>query len=192
MLYSKIYHSIIERAKTRVVDCYIEKHHIVPRCMGGTNDADNLVNLTFREHFICHQLLCKMYPENEKLVYAFSSMLRVSKTNSERYNVLTSRHFDLVKKTIRPLIGKWNIGRPSWNKGMDKEEYKSKYKNGGLTPPNHSGSRWINNGIETTKIQTGVPLPDGYVYGRLSMSGESNPMKNKETALKCRKVRKKK
>lgn len=192
MLYSKIYYSIIDRAKNRVLDCYVEKHHIIPRCMGGTDDPENLVKLTFREHFICHQLLCKMFPENDKIFYAFSSMIRVSKTNSTRYDLLTSRHFDLVKKTLRPYIGKWNKGRASWNKGIDKEEYKSKYKNGGLTPPSHVGSRWINDGKETKKIQIGVPLPIGFVYGRLSMSGENNPMKDKEIAKKNTELRKKK
>jgi hypothetical protein len=37
-----------------------ERHHIVPRCLGGSNKSDNIVRLTDREHYICHQLLVKM------------------------------------------------------------------------------------------------------------------------------------
>jgi hypothetical protein len=191
MLYSKIYESIVERAKNRILTEYSEKHHILPKCLGGTDESDNLVRLTFREHFLCHQLLCKIYPENKKLLYAFSSMVRVSLTNHKRNDVLTSRHFDLVKKTLAPYIGKWNIGKTPWNKGIIGDAYKSKYKSG-LTPPRHDGARWINDGVHSKKIQKEVPLPEGYVYGRLSMQGENNPMKDKMVAAKNTELRKKK
>ena len=54
MNYEKIYNQIIERAKNRVLEGYGEKHHIIPKCMGGKNNLDNLVNLTAREHFLSH------------------------------------------------------------------------------------------------------------------------------------------
>lgn len=191
MLYSKIYDSIIERAKNRVLTDYSEKHHILPKCLGGNDESANLVRLTFREHFICHQLLCKIYPENQKLIFAFSSMIRVSRKNIKRFEILTSRHFDIVKKTLAPHIGKWNIGRTPWNKGITGDTYKHKYRCG-LTPPRHDGARWINDGVQTKKIQMGVLLPDGYVYGRLSMQGGNNPMKDKTLAAKNSELRKKK
>lgn len=71
MNYKKIHDDIIERAKTRVLDGYKERHHIIPRCMGGNNDASNLVNLTAREHFIVHKLLCEIYPDMDKCKYKF-------------------------------------------------------------------------------------------------------------------------
>jgi hypothetical protein len=191
MLYSKIYDMIIQRAKNRVLTEYSEKHHILPKCLGGTNDLHNIVRLTYREHFICHQLLCKMYPKNEKLIYAFSSMIRVSKTNLPRFDSLTSRHFEIVKKAIKPYQGKWNVGKIPWNKGMRGEEYKLKYSKG-LMPPRHDGKKWINNGKQTKKIDGNIPLPEGYVYGRLSMIGDNNPMKNKEIAKKNADLRKRK
>lgn len=191
MLYSKIYDSIIERAKTRVLIDYSEKHHILPKCLGGTDTHNNLVKLTFREHFICHQLLCKMYPDNQKLIFAFSSMVRASRKNIERFEILTSRHFEIVKKTLAPHIGKWNIGRPAWNKGITGEDYKERYSSG-LIPPRHDGARWVNDGVKTIKIQAGMEIPSGYVYGRLSMQGKNNPMKNKNTAVKNAELRKKK
>jgi hypothetical protein len=36
---------------------YAELHHIIPLCISQTNDKDNLVRLTGREHFIAHVLL---------------------------------------------------------------------------------------------------------------------------------------
>ena len=70
MNYARIYKSIVARAKDRRVDGYTESHHVIPRCMGGTDSEDNLVELTPEEHYLCHQLLAKMYPDNIKLAYA--------------------------------------------------------------------------------------------------------------------------
>ncbi len=191
MLYQKIYDQIIEKAKTRMISEYSEKHHIVPRCLGGSDDKDNLVRLTFREHFLCHWMLCKIHPDNQKLIHAFSRMVHFSPKNSDRFLLLTSRHFETVKRYYRPIVGQWNKGKTPWNKGLYGDKYKARYKNGGLTPPRHDGARWINNGIETKKIKCGVLLPEGYVYGRLSMIGNNNPMKNGITAKKNGELRKK-
>ena len=60
MNYQRIYNQIIERAKTRQLNCYKEKHHIIPRCIGG-KDINNIVELTAKEHFLCHRLLCEIY-----------------------------------------------------------------------------------------------------------------------------------
>ena len=42
MDYQKIYNSLIERSKNRLLEGYSEKHHIVPRCLGGTNKKENI------------------------------------------------------------------------------------------------------------------------------------------------------
>lgn len=72
--------------------------------------------------------------------------------------------------------GKKNKGKPTWNSGITGKEYTEKYKKGGLTPPRQDGSKWINNGIETKKLSSGLPIPEGYIQGRLSISGSKNPM----------------
>lgn len=74
MNYRKIHDSIIEKARTRKLSGYKEKHHIIPRCMGGSDDENNLVDLTPEEHFLIHVLLVKLYPENRDLIYAVNVM----------------------------------------------------------------------------------------------------------------------
>jgi len=74
MNYLKHYNTLIFRAKWRKLEGYVEKHHAIPRCLGGTNDAGNLVKLTAEEHFVAHQLLVKIYPENENLIFALILM----------------------------------------------------------------------------------------------------------------------
>ncbi len=79
MNYKRIYDLIIERAKERLLTGYYEKHHIIPRCMNGTDDLENIVSLTAKEHYIVHRLLIKIYPENKKLICAFWMMCNGSK-----------------------------------------------------------------------------------------------------------------
>ena len=60
MNYQKIYNKLINRAKNRNIMGYVEKHHIIPKCLGGEDCKTNLVNLTPEEHYLAHQLLVKI------------------------------------------------------------------------------------------------------------------------------------
>lgn len=59
--YKKMYEQLIEHRRNNQPDdiVYCEKHHILPRSLGGTDESDNIVKLTGREHFIAHRLLVK-------------------------------------------------------------------------------------------------------------------------------------
>lgn len=83
--YQKTYQDLISKAKTRIFedDEYFERHHIVPRCIGGSNDKNNLVDLTPEEHLIAHLLLIKIYPNDPKLIYAANMMKNRIKNNKE-------------------------------------------------------------------------------------------------------------
>jgi hypothetical protein len=83
--YQKWYDKIIARAKNRVLCGYFEFHHITPLCVGGSDDDDNLVALTAEEHYVCHQLLIKIYPGNRKIVFA-ANMMCVGNTDAQRPN----------------------------------------------------------------------------------------------------------
>lgn len=79
MNYQAIYDRLMVKAKDRVLVCYSEKHHVVPRCMGGTDDIENLVQLTPEEHFVAHQLLLKLNPFHRGLAFAVNVMTGNSK-----------------------------------------------------------------------------------------------------------------
>lgn len=74
MDYHKHYSVLISRAINRSIEGYKESHHIIPRCLNGTDDLENIIDLTAREHFIAHQLLVKMYPGNRNLIFALARM----------------------------------------------------------------------------------------------------------------------
>lgn len=87
MNYSKHYNILIERSRNRILEGYVEKHHIVPKCLGGPDDTTNIAILTPEEHFLAHQLLVKMHPGNRDLIYA-TQLMTVHHTNSRINNKL--------------------------------------------------------------------------------------------------------
>lgn len=104
--YTKIYLRLIERAKRRQLDGYYEKHHIVPRSLGGSNKISNLARLTGREHFICHLLLTKMTKgdDKKKMIFAARYMIVCSKdqkVTNKRYEKLREEHRALASQTLR-------------------------------------------------------------------------------------------
>lgn len=70
MDYRLIHDRIVSRARERCLEGYCERHHVIPKCLGGTDDVDNLVKLTAREHFIIHKILCLLYPHEGGLHWA--------------------------------------------------------------------------------------------------------------------------
>lgn len=74
MNYQKHYDALIERARSRGRIENKERHHVIPRCLGGSNEANNIVELTQEEHFLAHQLLVKIFQKEKKLVYAAMAM----------------------------------------------------------------------------------------------------------------------
>lgn len=94
MDYFKIYSAICKRGKEHRELDYSEVHHITPRCLGGTDDSENLTKLTYREHYIAHWLLTKIHKCEPKIQYAFLCMLR----DPHGYRTLTSRMVETIKK----------------------------------------------------------------------------------------------
>jgi len=86
MNYQKIYNNLINRATQRATEGYVEKHHIVPRCLGGTDAKENIVNLYPEEHYLAHLLLCKVNKGNSKLLYAAMNMTSGSMINNGNRN----------------------------------------------------------------------------------------------------------
>ena len=100
--YKKWHDSIIDRAKNRVLSCYVEKHHIIPRSCGGSDGKSNLVKLTAREHFIVHLLLTKILKGNnkDKMILAFNFMCDLRKINSRLFNSLRLKGLKILSKKL--------------------------------------------------------------------------------------------
>lgn len=93
MNYQKIHDMLINKAKNRELNSYKETHHIVPKCMGGTNESENLIDLTAKEHFVIHHILTKLYPKHKGILWAFLGMRR----NPYGKTKINSRMFENFK-----------------------------------------------------------------------------------------------
>lgn len=103
--YQTIYWKLIEKRKASPLskkECYCESHHIIPKSLGGSNESDNLILLTAKEHFIAHLLLSKITDGESKIKMhwalhrmAFGSISRFS---SKDYEWFRRRHSTFLKE----------------------------------------------------------------------------------------------
>jgi len=154
--YTKWYWSIINTAKSRqFLNGYVEKHHLIPQSLGGSDEEKNLVYLSAKEHYICHHLLTKMCISNKhkyKMWYAFFFMHTDPKSEDNRY--YTARSYSHAKKLMseakrNQMIGESNhfYGKKhsgetkqkmskNWNKkakrNVDKNIYTFSHKDHGI------------------------------------------------------------
>jgi len=64
-IYTQIYDNLVEKGRYlkeewKPVCSGLERHHIIPKHQGGTDDDDNFTYLTHREHIAAHFLLWKI------------------------------------------------------------------------------------------------------------------------------------
>lgn len=108
--YTRWYYKIVNRAQTRAVENgqYYERHHIVPRSLGGLNNKENLVYLTAREHFIAHWLLTKMTQgaDQKKMAYACKQMMHSHAPSQERYRINGKTYQSLRQNLNETLKGR--------------------------------------------------------------------------------------
>ena len=118
--YTTWYTAITDRARTRKLEGYTERHHVIPKSLNGTDDNANLVDLTAREHFICHWLLTKMYTgeAKSKMIYALNGMKRNGKFTQRYETLITSRVYESLKKEFSIVHSATMKGRDPWNRGI--------------------------------------------------------------------------
>ena len=200
MNYQRIYNNIVKKAKSEnrtrknIHRIYYESHHIIPSCLSGTNDRDNRVFLTFREHFLCHWLLCNIYKKTTINYYKLSTAFRrMCSKNKFQQRILNSRHYAIVKRHERNskvgiAVGgaliknrsedwKQNIskslkGRPNtWMKGKSYNEiYKKEDLDRILKSRKISKNKntiTINNGINMRFVDKSLVIPEGWIRGRI-------------------------
>jgi len=152
MNHLKIYENIIYKAKIQSRKklrknqegyIYYEKHHIMPRCLGGKDEKENLVLLTAREHYICHKLLTYIYPNEYKLSVAFHYM-----THNKKYNNYISSKDYVYAKELAAIFFSYipNVWKGRKHSDETKKKMKESWKN-----------RRINKPVsEETKIKIGL------------------------------------
>jgi hypothetical protein len=153
--YTNAYNNIIAKAKSRELskEIYTEDHHIIPRSLGGSNSKNNLVNLTAREHRLCHLLLPKMTISDEhtkKMWYAAWMILRVENKDQTR-SISKGKFYELAKLEFTKLMSALHKGK------MVSEETKKKMSNArkGHSGPNKGKAMSVEQKQKLSKAHTG-------------------------------------
>lgn len=195
MNYKKIYDSLIERGLSNHRDCYTESHHILPRCLGGKDNKSNLVDLTPEEHYVAHQLLVKIHPNEPGLKIAAAMMIPQRPSNklygwvrrnhaaamkvaqsgvkNSQYNTKWVTNGVIEKKINidESIEDGWEYGRLSGyltkqRKLQIKLEFEYQRELNNANNIQKSRNKWITDGIHEEKITSHDALKDGWVYGR--------------------------
>jgi hypothetical protein len=141
MNYKNIYDRLVQNAQNRNLSGYAERHHIVPKCMGGDNAKSNVVHLSAKEHFIAHKLLVRIYPHTKGVWYALIAMGRIVEFKSRifeserqkayamrrgfKYSEESKKKMSLAKlgKTSNSPDTQFKAGIIPWNAGKFGKEH---------------------------------------------------------------------
>lgn len=115
MNYQRQYSLLIEsRKKNPTESDYYEKHHILPRSLGGSDLPENIIQLTAREHYMAHRLLAKIH--GGKMWFALWIMSNGAKPSSKRDHLVTPGQYEYARRMFaeklsefHPLKGKKNV-----------------------------------------------------------------------------------
>jgi hypothetical protein len=111
--YTSEYFKIIEMYKNNRPSGYIEKHHIIPKSLGGDNSNDNIVYLKPEDHFHCHKLLVEMTEgiNHGKMWSALWRMMNKQSRNQQREYTFTSEEYSFVRSKHAENHSKRVIGK---------------------------------------------------------------------------------
>lgn len=186
MNYRHVYMLIIEHAKSEMKnglrpkssyyrknfpEQYFEFHHILPRSIfpNWIKRKSNIVALTAREHFFCHQLLTKIFPCREMFnaLIAMCSKGKLSKNQLDKCKkaaVLRNKTFQVgCKWWTDGVIDRFSkICPDGFYAGRTNGNYKPSYSN--------KRTHWYNNGI--TSVMATEPPDDTFMVGRLQKDAD--------------------
>jgi hypothetical protein len=101
------YQRFIGALKGQSVDGYVEVHHIVPRSLGGSDDASNLIRLTARQHYVAHWMLARAIGGSAaRAFFMMSNFGKYGQVNSTTYQIARKEYAEQASKqlTMRPNI----------------------------------------------------------------------------------------
>jgi hypothetical protein len=190
------YNKLIVKAIYRTPPSVTERHHIIPKCMGGSNSKDNLVKLTPSEHYIAHQLLVKIFPTNSKILYAAHIMgntrsnkeyewlrtkfiISVSGPNNYMYGVpKTAEHRTKISQT---LTGKYtgvnssSYGKPGTRTGIPHTKETKQKMSKSMKGKNCNKVRTVEFKQNLSKLNSGT---GNHFYGKSHSLESIQKMKN--------------
>ena len=188
--YTKIYFSIMNKAKSQHRKknnrTYYESHHIYPKSLGGSNDEENLVLLTAKEHFVAHHLLTKMVEERQHIIKMTHAFWRMCHSPQQKQQISATIYENLRLSRGKIMSEKMTGKNNHFFGKTHKDETKLKMKKAakGRNPHNYFGGKtypsWnkgmTKNDNESLKRASNAKMGSGNpMFGR---TGEKHPNTN--------------
>lgn len=102
------YSRFINSLRGQSVDGYAEVHHIVPRSLGGSDGAENLIQLTARQHYVAHWMLARALGGSAaRAFFMMSNFGKYGRVNSTTYAMARQEYAEQVSQQLK--------GKPSQN-----------------------------------------------------------------------------
>ena len=131
-----------------------DKHHIVPKYKGGTDEFDNMVTISRTCHTIFHYCNWKLWGNKEDYIAYRGLASQISKEE--------------IIKEISSMAGKRSYENKTGLFALSIEEKKKYSSIGGKKAGKYmSQSMWINNGTQNKRILKTDLLPDGWIKGKV-------------------------
>lgn len=122
--YTKWYNQMIKSAIENPPTGYTEKHHILPKSLGGEDTDENLVVLSARQHYVCHQLLVRMTKDDAQHKMAHAAWLFMIGNKQKHDYKITSRMYESAMRLRSKAVSKSTSARNKAN-WLD-EEYRDR------------------------------------------------------------------
>lgn len=163
MNYDLIYKKLMDRARGRLLEGYVERHHIVPKCLGGTDDPLNVVALTPEEHYLAHQILVKLNPGHRGLLLAATSMAaggnsHQGRAGNKNYGWLKRRWSSVSNRKLTDQQKKQQSARlkARWDDPVTRNEMTKKLRGRVIGPMSDENKKKISDACK------GKPKRDGF------------------------------
>lgn len=103
--YARIYFRIISKYQNQ----YGERHHIIPKSLGGNDTKINIVTVPFKVHFLLHKLLCKMVTNSNHRRSMYFALFQMMNRKICKF---TSRDYELTRSKIK---NEMSLNNPMYN-----------------------------------------------------------------------------
>jgi hypothetical protein len=114
MDYVKIYNALMASRSALSRSGYLEKHHIIPRSLGGDDDCKNIIKLTAKEHYFAHLLLAKI---RGGPMYAALRFMSEPDSKSAKGFIVSARTYDRARRLFAEYCKVSRLGEHNPNFG---------------------------------------------------------------------------
>lgn len=199
MTYKEFIQNIIDtRGRFNCGNEYYERHHIIPKCLGGTNEEENLIDLFAREHYDAHKLLALENPDSKGLQCAWWFMSTTKNAMGKRYHITAEEYEEARKRFVEtPISDQTRQKMSESQKGRQhSDETRDKIRRAGkerCKNPENCSMYGKHHSEETKqKIREGqknkTPISkETREKMRMNNKGENNPMYGKHPSEESRK-----